>query len=271
MQAHDNSQSALRLDAQNATAYWFTSRCDRVWAIELNTNAPRKYVNNDNLRGTGWRKYLIMYICIYLYLYRNTYLYISMHIYLYIGIYKKTQLYIDSTLQWRHNGCDSVSNHQPLLNRLFRRRSKKHQSSASLAFVPGFHRGPVNSPHKWPVTRKMFPFHDVIMNTTNQWINIILQHNCCKIHPNWFQLWDYQIHIQIKPKYLYNIKESCYPSQVRPGCSSSLATPYSLWDVLFTLLSSITVQSLVFIQTQPDKYQVCLCRKLNCEDVSQNL
>ena len=40
----------------------------------------------------------------------------------------------------------------------------KHQSSASLAFVWGIHRGPVNAPHKWPVTRKMFPFDDVIMN-----------------------------------------------------------------------------------------------------------
>ena len=39
----------------------------------------------------------------------------------------------------------------------------KHQRSASLAFVWGIHRGPVNSPHKWPVTRKMFPFDDVIM------------------------------------------------------------------------------------------------------------
>ena len=39
----------------------------------------------------------------------------------------------------------------------------KHQSSASLAFVWGIHRGPVNSPHKWPVTRKIFPFDDVIM------------------------------------------------------------------------------------------------------------
>ena len=38
---------------------------------------------------------------------------------------------------------------------------RKHQSSASLAFV----RGPVNSPRKWPVTRKMFLFDDVIMNT----------------------------------------------------------------------------------------------------------
>ena len=41
---------------------------------------------------------------------------------------------------------------------------KKHQSSASLAFVRGIHWGPVNSPHKWPVTRKMFPFGDVIVN-----------------------------------------------------------------------------------------------------------
>ena len=40
---------------------------------------------------------------------------------------------------------------------------RKHQSSASLAFMRGIHRGPVNSPHKWPVTRKMFPFDDVIM------------------------------------------------------------------------------------------------------------
>ena len=40
---------------------------------------------------------------------------------------------------------------------------RKHQSSASLAFVRGIHRGPVNSPHKWPVTRKMFPFDDVNM------------------------------------------------------------------------------------------------------------
>ena len=45
---------------------------------------------------------------------------------------------------------------------------RKHQSSASLAFVRGIHLGPVNSPHKWPVTRKMFPFDDVIMISTIQ-------------------------------------------------------------------------------------------------------
>ena len=44
---------------------------------------------------------------------------------------------------------------------------RKHQSSASLAFVREIHRGPVNFPHKWPVTRKMFPFDDVIMSSDN--------------------------------------------------------------------------------------------------------
>ena len=40
---------------------------------------------------------------------------------------------------------------------------RKHISSASLVFVWGIHRSPVNSPHKRPITRKMFPFDDVIM------------------------------------------------------------------------------------------------------------
>ena len=40
---------------------------------------------------------------------------------------------------------------------------RKHQSSASLAFVRGIHRWSVNSPRKGPVTRKKCPFDDVIM------------------------------------------------------------------------------------------------------------
>ena len=41
---------------------------------------------------------------------------------------------------------------------------RKYQSSTSLAFVQGIHRWPVSSPHKWPVTRKMFLFDDVIVS-----------------------------------------------------------------------------------------------------------
>ena len=40
---------------------------------------------------------------------------------------------------------------------------RKHQGSASVDFVWGIHRWPVNSPHKGPVTRKLFPYHNVIM------------------------------------------------------------------------------------------------------------
>ena len=42
---------------------------------------------------------------------------------------------------------------------------RKYQSFASLAFVRGIHRWPANYPHKGPITRKMFPFDDVIMNS----------------------------------------------------------------------------------------------------------
>ena len=44
---------------------------------------------------------------------------------------------------------------------------RKHQSSASRAFVRGIHWWPVNSLHKWPVTQKMFSFDDVIMTWKN--------------------------------------------------------------------------------------------------------
>ena len=83
-----------------------------------------------------------------------------------LQLVKKCITNISFSLQWRHNRCNSVSNHQPhgcLLNRLFKRRAEKHQTSASLVFVRGIHRRPVSSPHTWPVTRKMFPSDDVIM------------------------------------------------------------------------------------------------------------
>ena len=58
---------------------------------------------------------------------------------------------------------------------------RKHQSSASLAFVRGIHWWPVNSPHKWPVTRKMFPFDDVIMDTNTTYF-VKSTHLCETVH-----------------------------------------------------------------------------------------
>ena len=58
---------------------------------------------------------------------------------------------------------------------------RKYLSSASLAFLLGFHRWPVNSPHKWSVTREMFPFDDVIMKIAEFWFgeftNALRNHN----------------------------------------------------------------------------------------------
>ena len=68
---------------------------------------------------------------------------------------------------------------------------RKLQSSASLVFVWGIHRGPVNSPHKWPVTRKMFPFDDVIMWGEQQDISTkydLLFDQGAYLQSHWFDL-----------------------------------------------------------------------------------
>ena len=110
-----------------------------------------------------------------------------------------------SPLLWRHNEHDSVSYHQPrgcLLDRLFRRRSKKTSKLRVTGLCAGNSPGPVNSPHKGPVTRKMFPFDDVIMHSTgNQlpthsidWLShvslsneVIFCHD--PVSPNIFHFW----------------------------------------------------------------------------------
>ena len=76
------------------------------------------------------------------------------------------------SLQWRHNGpmaSQITSLTIVYLNVYSGADQRKHQSSASLDLVRGIHRRQMNFPHKWPVTRKMFPFwwrHHVL-----QWIH----------------------------------------------------------------------------------------------------
>ena len=85
----------------------------------------------------------------------------------------KLPLTLSRPLHWRHNDYDGVSNHQPhgcLLNRLFRRRSKKTWKLRVTGLCVWNSPGPVNSPHKGPVTRKMFPFDDVIMSAIFLWL-----------------------------------------------------------------------------------------------------
>ena len=85
----------------------------------------------------------------------------------FIGRLKEKRVLMPNvSLHWRDNDHNGVSNHQPhgcLLNRLFRRRSKKTSELRVTGLCVGNSPGPVNSPHKGPVTRKMFSFDDVIM------------------------------------------------------------------------------------------------------------
>ena len=88
-------------------------------------------------------------------------------------------------LQWRHNERDGVSNHQPrdcLLNRLFRYRSKKTPKLRVTGLCEK--NSPVTGdfPTQKPVTRKMFPCDDVIMNDVLQWIRAGIYSLCCVIY-----------------------------------------------------------------------------------------
>ena len=101
---------------------------------------------------------------------------------------------------------------------------RKHQSSASLAFVWGIHRWPVNSPHKGPVPRNMFPFDNVIMKSKGNvfvlsphpglklssadfdrylsWYTYIIRLGSDAIYTNhcyWYRYFQYK-----EPSYLYN-------------------------------------------------------------------
>ena len=91
-------------------------------------------------------------------------------------------------LQWCHNERDAISNYwclDCLLNRLFRRRSKKTSSSSLV--TGGF-------PHKGPVMRNMFPLDDVIMSTIifkSSWNKLNIT-QCC-IKQDLWESWDIQI------------------------------------------------------------------------------
>ena len=76
------------------------------------------------------------------------------------------RIYWPHSLRWRHNEYHGVSNHRRLdclLNSWFRRKSKKTPKLRITGLCEGNPLWPVDSPHKGPVTRKMFPFVDVII------------------------------------------------------------------------------------------------------------
>ena len=72
------------------------------------------------------------------------------------------EVYITVTLlwmQWRLKSTASRVFTQPFV-----------QAQIREAFVRGIHRWPVHAPRKRPVTRKLFPFDDVIVDEANYWL-----------------------------------------------------------------------------------------------------
>ena len=100
--------------------------------------------------------------------------------------------WITQSLQWRRNGLDGVSNHQPhhcLLSRLFGRRSKKTSKLRVTGLCAGNSPWTGEFPHKWPVTRKMFPsFDDVIMMKEPEDKKEDASMQCSLLHRCWKQI-----------------------------------------------------------------------------------
>ena len=98
---------------------------------------------------------------------------------------------------------------------------RKHQSFASLAFVRKIHRWPVNSPHKGPVTQKMFPCDDVIMQNNHSKTN----HNKNLVHIQcdilyrdhsvyWFNQWETTLKFNVVSHWLCPYTEWSLSSQL---------------------------------------------------------
>ena len=106
------------------------------------------------------------------------------------------QKYQVSTLQWRHMGvmASSITSLTSVYSTVYSGADqRKYQRSTSLALVREIHRWPANSPHKGPVTRKMFPFDDVIMSP--HWPSqcaVIRLYPCIVLNVNqfWAQNWN---------------------------------------------------------------------------------
>ena len=129
---------------------------------------------------------------------------------------------------------------------------RKQQSSASLAFVRGIHRWSVNSPHKGPVTRKMFPFDDVIVNTraTYRLVSlIVLGHT--------FLTFEFHIHSRLDKNLLGTIRDVYF----RNPCYHTAQILFK-FDTERFLWENISHPRLSRINALGEKNQFVACRLL---------
>ena len=101
---------------------------------------------------------------------------------------------------------------------------KRHQSSTSLAFLRRIHRGLVNSPNKGPVTRKMFLFDDVIMESLTYKLDSSLRRYFTQANDF---LWDVKVKLTSSVTFKWYHFDSCSRNAKAKGyhadCLSSSA------------------------------------------------
>ena len=138
---------------------------------------------------------------------------------------------------------------------------RKHQSSASLAFVQGIHRKPVNSPHKWPVTRKMFPFDDVIMDLVMDLVMDVVRTWLLSITP-FFQNWKrscWARNMTMTGSYCWLRRNSAW-NAVQPSTSRLKMHYWGGWSIMVsvkeTMLNQISFNpsSVLFFILMPNTY-----------------
>ena len=167
---------------------------------------------------------------------------------------------------------------------------KQHQTSTSLAFVRGIHRWSVNCPHKWPVTRKMLPFVDVIMLYPVKMGSDCKQHKCNLIlyelilqHLSFF-IWlvwavsennnflcdtalDWVSGVLMKTSnYLHHrvgVTHYWYMINASNGCVSdgvrySTISPHRLWSSAWRQLKRHWTTDITFSNTNNTAYQILL-------------
>ena len=109
---------------------------------------------------------------------------------------------------------------------------KKHQSSASLAFVRGVHRWPMNSPHKLPVTREMFPFDGVVMAEGNA---MLLSPHAWVNYSTWkHRTDDFSVTNRIRWKYLFAYISCLMMWLLQNGVNTTTSRFLSICNFLWT-------------------------------------
>ena len=136
---------------------------------------------------------------------------------------------------------------------------RKHQSSVSLAIAQGIQRWPVNFLHKWPVTRKMFPFDDIIMSIRDP------QDGGCVLNLPILRRFEVPFLSKLLLKYCQRcfFESSIAMKTLAACCSRSLELQKDKWELWWWSAASQTIRNTSVILCQVSIYDKTSYRKIS--------